>query len=110
MAWARLLLQQRKFPQAQQELLAALQLKPSMGTAYGDLAAAANENKNYELVIKALDARAPTSARASDRLFSAGHGLRPLAPVTSRQRKIITASLRQRRETFPTRNGRLAIA
>jgi len=54
----RLLLQQRKFPQAQQELLAALQLKPSMGTAYGDLAAAANENKNYELVIKALDARA----------------------------------------------------
>ena len=29
-----------------------------MGTAYGDLAAAANENKNYELVIKALDARA----------------------------------------------------
>ena len=54
----RLLLQQRKFPEAQQELLAALQLKPSMGTAYGDLAAAANENKNYELVIKALDARA----------------------------------------------------
>ena len=39
-------------------MLAALELKPSMGTAYGDLAAAANENKNYELVIKALDARA----------------------------------------------------
>jgi hypothetical protein len=29
-----------------------------MGPAYGDLAAAANENKNYGLVIKALDARA----------------------------------------------------
>ena len=54
----RLLLKQHKFPEAQQELLAALQLKPSMGTAYGDLAAAANENKNYGLVIKALDARA----------------------------------------------------
>jgi tetratricopeptide (TPR) repeat protein len=54
----RVLLNQRKFPEAQQELLAAIQLKPGMGPAYGELAAAANENKNYELVIKALDARA----------------------------------------------------
>jgi Flp pilus assembly protein TadD len=54
----RVLLFQRKFPEAQQELLAAIQLKPGLGTAYADLAAAANENKNYELVIKALDARA----------------------------------------------------
>lgn len=54
----RMLLKQRKFPEAQQELLAALALKPGMGTAYGDLAAAANENKNYELVIRALDTRA----------------------------------------------------
>jgi tetratricopeptide (TPR) repeat protein len=54
----RVLLNQRKFPEAQQELLAAIELKPGMGSAYGDLAAAANENKNYELVIKALDARA----------------------------------------------------
>ena len=54
----RALLQEHKFPEAQQEILAALQLKPSMGPAYGDLAAAANANKNYELVIKALDARA----------------------------------------------------
>ena len=54
----RVFLMQRKFPEAQSELLAALELKPSMGAAYGDLAAAANENKNYELVIKALDARA----------------------------------------------------
>jgi tetratricopeptide (TPR) repeat protein len=54
----RLLLNQHKFPEAQQELLLAIQLKPGLGPAYGDLAAAANENKNYELVIKALDARA----------------------------------------------------
>jgi tetratricopeptide (TPR) repeat protein len=54
----RTLLQEHKFLEAQQEILAALQLRPSMGTAYGDLAAAANENKNYELVIKALEARA----------------------------------------------------
>ena len=54
----RILLKQHKFPEAQQELLSAIEIKPSMGAAYGDLAAAANENKNYDLVIKALDARA----------------------------------------------------
>jgi tetratricopeptide (TPR) repeat protein len=54
----RLLLKQHKFPEAQKEILAALQIKPSMGTAYGDLAAAAMETKNWDLVIKALDARA----------------------------------------------------
>jgi tetratricopeptide (TPR) repeat protein len=53
-----MLLKQRQFPEAQQELLATVQLKPDSGPAYSDLAAAANENKNYELVIKALDARA----------------------------------------------------
>lgn len=54
----RLLLKRHKYPEAQQEIIAALQLKPGMGTAYGDLAAAAGETKNWELVIKALDARA----------------------------------------------------
>lgn len=52
------LLRQRKFPEAQQEILAALKIKPDLGTAYGDLATAASETKNYELTIKALDARA----------------------------------------------------
>jgi len=54
----RVFLKQHKFPEAQQELMVALQLKPDLGSAYGDLAGAANELKNYELVIKALDARA----------------------------------------------------
>jgi tetratricopeptide (TPR) repeat protein len=54
----RVLLKQRKFPEAEQELLAAIKLKPDLGPAYGDLAGAANETKNYELVIKVLDARA----------------------------------------------------
>jgi tetratricopeptide (TPR) repeat protein len=54
----RAFLKQRKFPEAQQELLAAVNLKPDLGAAYGDLAVAANENKNYELAIKAADARA----------------------------------------------------
>ena len=54
----RVLLKQRKFPEAEQELMAAIQLKPDLGPAYGDLAGIANETKNYELVIKVLDARA----------------------------------------------------
>jgi Flp pilus assembly protein TadD len=52
------LLHQRRFPEAQTELLAALKLKPDMADAYADLAMAASENKDYVLTIRALDARA----------------------------------------------------
>lgn len=52
------LMQQHKFPEAQQELIAALRIKPDLAEAYGDLAVAAGENKNYPLVLRVLDARA----------------------------------------------------
>jgi len=52
------LLRQKKFVDAQQEFLAAIRLKPDLCEAYGDLAFAANENKNYALTIKSLDVRA----------------------------------------------------
>ncbi len=52
------LLKQHKFPEAGQEFLAAVKLKPDFGEAYGQIAVVANESKNYELVIRALDARA----------------------------------------------------
>jgi tetratricopeptide (TPR) repeat protein len=52
------LMRQKKFAEAQQEFLTAVKLKPDFGAAYGDLAFAASENKNYPLTIKALDARA----------------------------------------------------
>jgi tetratricopeptide (TPR) repeat protein len=52
------LLREKKFPDAQQEFLVAVKLKPDLGEAYGGLAFAAGENKNYLLVLKALDARA----------------------------------------------------
>jgi Flp pilus assembly protein TadD len=52
------LLKQRKFQEAEQECLEAVKLKPDMGEAYGDLAVAAVENKDYQLAIKAADARA----------------------------------------------------
>ena len=51
-------MKQNNFPAAQQEFLTTVRLKPNFGPAYGDLAAAANENKNYDLTIKALDIRA----------------------------------------------------
>jgi tetratricopeptide (TPR) repeat protein len=52
------LLRQKKFPQAQQEFVTALKIKPDLGEAYGDLAFAANENKDYVLSLKSLEARA----------------------------------------------------
>jgi predicted Zn-dependent protease len=51
------LLRQKKFQEAQQEFAVTVKLKPDFGIAYGDLAFAAGENKDYQLVIRALDAR-----------------------------------------------------
>jgi tetratricopeptide (TPR) repeat protein len=62
-------MKQKNFPQAQQEFLTAVNLKQDLGPAYGDLAAAANENKNYELVIRALDARAKIMPEVPGTLF-----------------------------------------
>lgn len=53
----RALMKQKKFADAEKEFMAAVQLKPDFGGAYGDLAGAANENQDYELTIRALDAR-----------------------------------------------------
>jgi Tfp pilus assembly protein PilF len=52
------LLWQKKSKEAQEELLATVKLKPDFGGAYYDLAFAANDNKDYPLIIRALDARA----------------------------------------------------
>ena len=51
------LLRAKKFPDAQREFLTAVKLNPKMGEAYGDLAFAASENKDYVLTLKALDER-----------------------------------------------------
>ena len=52
------LLHAHDFPAAQQVLLETVKLKPDLGPAYGDLAMAASENKQYQLVVRALDTRA----------------------------------------------------
>jgi tetratricopeptide (TPR) repeat protein len=54
----RVLLRQKKFAEAEQELMKAVKLKPDSGETYGELAVAANENKDYPLAIKATDMRA----------------------------------------------------
>ena len=48
-ALGRALLLQKKFPEAQQELLIAVRMKRDSPDAYVDLAFAASENKNYDL-------------------------------------------------------------
>lgn len=54
----RALLRQKKFAEAEQELMKAAELKPDSGETYGELAVAANENKDYPLALKATDLRA----------------------------------------------------
>src|SRR5208337_1519238 len=56
------LLRQKKFPEAQQEFWAAVQLKRDWPDVYVDLAFAASENKNYDLTIRALNGRALLNA------------------------------------------------
>ena len=53
----RALLLQKKFPEAEQEFLVAVRLKRDWPDVYVDLAFAANENKNYDLTIRALNGR-----------------------------------------------------
>ena len=52
------MLEQKKYTDAQKEFMVAVKLKPELGTAYGDLAFAASENKDYPLALRALEARA----------------------------------------------------
>lgn len=53
-----LLMQLRRFDGAQSELQRAVALQPDIQEAYGDLAVAASENKDFAGAIEALDARA----------------------------------------------------
>jgi tetratricopeptide (TPR) repeat protein len=61
-ALGRALLLEKKFPEAQQELLIAIRLKRDSPDAYVDLAFAASENKNYDLAVRAFNGRAALNA------------------------------------------------
>ncbi len=54
---ASVLLPQRRYAEAESEFIACVRLQPERGEAYGQMALAASGNKDYELAIKALDAR-----------------------------------------------------
>ena len=98
-------LKQSKFPEAQQEFLTAIKLKPDFGAAYGDLAIAADKNKNYEIVIKALDVRQNSCLKFPWDTFSA----RPLmiTCVTSKTLpRIIISSWIQQVASILIRSGR----
>jgi len=79
------LIKQKKFAGAEQELLTAVKLKPDLGQAYGDLAVAAVENKDYALAIKATDVRAkflpeiPMSYFLRASAYDHLHALKPAA-------------------------------
>jgi tetratricopeptide (TPR) repeat protein len=60
------LLLQKKFPEAQQEFMVALRLKRDSPDVYLDLAFAANENKNYELTVRALNGRSMLNTTNAD--------------------------------------------
>src|SRR5271166_1728049 len=64
-----LLMHVKKYPESQQELLLAVQLKPDLADAYGNLAVVAAENKNYQLTLKALDYRAKFVAESPATYF-----------------------------------------
>ena len=63
------LIPQKKFAEAQQELLASVQLKPDVPETYSDLAFAASENKDYVLTVKALDARTKYAKETAGTMF-----------------------------------------
>lgn len=48
---------QHQWPDAEQQLLAAIKLNPNLANAYGDMAIAASQNEHYDLALKALDVR-----------------------------------------------------
>jgi len=54
------IMQQKRFAEAQQELLTAVSLKPNDPGALVNLALTGSETKDYQLCIRALDARART--------------------------------------------------
>jgi tetratricopeptide (TPR) repeat protein len=81
------LMHQRKYPE--------VQLQPRRPDAYGDLAVVANENKNYELVIKVLDARARLAPESPATYFlraTAYDHLKQFKPAAENYRQFLASA------------------
>ena len=98
----------RRMPQ--QEFSQAIKLKPDLCEAYGDLAFAANENKDYPLAIKALDVAGEMPAGNSDYLLPPRLGLRPFAGRTNKPQPTIISFLIRPTGSILIRSGRRNIA
>lgn len=68
-AFGSVLLKQKSFAEAEEQLLAAVGLKRDLAEAYSELAVAAAENKHYELAVRALDQRARYLAESPGTYF-----------------------------------------
>jgi tetratricopeptide (TPR) repeat protein len=89
------LMHQLKYPEAQTVLLKAVQLNPNIVQAYSDLAYAAEQNKNYELTIRALDARAKLQPETPATLFlraTAYDNLRMYKPAAENYKLFLAAA------------------
>ena len=89
------LMHQHKYAEAQPALVAAVQLQPGQAEPYGDLAVVANENKNYELVIKVLDARARLAPESPATFFlraTAYDHLRQFKPAAENYRQFLASA------------------
>jgi tetratricopeptide (TPR) repeat protein len=86
---------QLKYAEAQAVLLKAVQLKPDLIEAYFDLSYAAEQNKNYELTIRALDARAKFQPDTPATLFlraTAYDNLRMYKPAAENYKLFLKAA------------------
>ena len=89
------LMHQLKYAEAQAVLLKAVQLKPDLIEAYFDLSYAAEQNKNYELTIRALDARAKFQPDTPATLFlraTAYDNLRMYKPAAENYKLFLKAA------------------
>jgi tetratricopeptide (TPR) repeat protein len=84
-----------KYPEAQTELIKALQLNSQLVEAYFDLAYAAQQNKQHELVIRVLDARAKLHADTPATYFlraEAYDSLRMYKPAAANYRQFLAVA------------------
>ncbi|HEY2912007.1 MAG TPA: tetratricopeptide repeat protein [Candidatus Angelobacter sp.] len=89
------LMHQLKYAEAQAVLLKAVQLNSNLVEAYSDLAYAAEQNKNYQLTIRALDARAKFQPDTPGTLFlraTAYDNLRMYKPAAENYKLFLKAA------------------
>ncbi len=89
------LLKQDKYADALPEFLTTVKLRPNDGAAYWDLAVAADSNKDYQLALRAVDARAQLLSDTALSYFlraTAYDHLRAFKPASENYHKFLDAA------------------